>query len=122
MGIRNIIYSINFREHKATMKSLRNLLTTSTRTVRNKRHLINIHVTILAWLVEFLGFFIVFLGHYIIGHNMKFFVQVLELVCYCIVLPYVYMINDTKGKMKIAESKWYHWILRLFNSKMNDVK
>ena len=101
------------------MKRLQNLLTKSTKTTRHKRHLINIHVTILAWLVEFLGFFIVFLGHYIIGHNKKFIVQVLELVCYCIVLPYVYLINDSKGKMKIADSGWYLRILKLFNCKLN---
>ena len=112
----------NFREHKETMERLQNLLTRSSKIMRNKRHLINIHVTILAWLVEFLGFLIVFLGHYVIGHNKKFIVQILELVCYCIILPYVYLFNDTKSKIIIAESRWYLWILRLFNCKFNDIQ
>ena len=102
------------------MEKLKDILTKSTKTIRNKRHLINIHVTILAWLVEFLGFFIVFIGHYVIGHKKNFIIQFLELACYCIVLPYVYLINDTKEKIKIADSGWYHRTLMIFNFKMND--
>ena len=101
------------------MEKLKNILTKSTKRTRTKRHLINIHVTILAWLVEFLGFFIVFVGHYVIGHNKNYIIQFLELLCYCIILPYVYLINDTEEKMKIADSGWYQLLLELFKCKMD---
>ena len=66
----NNFFTIHFhRTHKESLKKLRKLLSDSSKDIRHRRHLIQIHVTILGWLTEFMGFVLIFLGSYILGHG-----------------------------------------------------
>ena len=100
------------------MRKLRNVLTDSSKDMRHRRNLINIHITFLGWLVEFLGFFIIVLGSFILGHispTITLCLQTFSIIIQYIILPLVYLINDTELKGNVAASRCYIKILELFN-------
>ena len=100
------------------MRKLRNVLTDSSKDMRHRRNLINIHITFLGWLVEFLGFFIIVLGSFILGHispTITLCLQTFSVIIQYIILPLVYLINDTELKGNVAASRCYIKILELFN-------
>jgi hypothetical protein len=53
------------------MQKLKNQIADSTKAGRHRRNVLRIQVAILAWLVEFLGFFLIFLGFFVLGHENK---------------------------------------------------
>ena len=70
------------------------------------------------WLVESLGFLVIFLGTFILGHEsniFNFFMQTLTLLIYFIILPLVFLLNDFDMKSQIVESNWYGTMLTFFN-------
>ena len=100
------------------MKQLRKLLTNSSKARRHRRKVLNVQVTFLAWLVESVGFIVVFLGTFVLGHEsnvFNFFMQTLTLVIYMNILPAVLLLNDYDTKTSIADSHWYEKILNMFN-------
>ena len=99
-----------FRTHKENMKNLKKLLSDPAKAKRGRRINLNIQITILSWLVEFLSFFIIFLGAYILGNKnskVTLGMQTLTAFCYLIVVPSMYLLNTNKFKAVILESKIY---------------
>ena len=97
---------------------LRKLLPDSTKQGRHRRNILNIQITILAWVVECCGFFFIILGTFILGHQNPLVTHCLQAVSYVVLftaLPCIYLINDSERKVNIIESIWYQKILTLFN-------
>ena len=100
------------------MKGLRNLLSESSKSRRRRRNLLNIQITMLAWLVEIFGFVVVFVGSFILGHNNNittFLMQAITLLFYTVITPSMYLINGTEFKSIVVESNWYQAFLRRFS-------
>ena len=107
-----------FRTHKESMTRLRKLLDGSAKARRHRRNILNIQITIFAWLVEFFGFFFGFILVMIIGYRnsmVTFVVQTYTLLFYFTILPCVYIIRDPEMKSTIIESSWYQAYLRKFH-------
>ena len=78
----------------------------------------NIQITFLAWLAETVGFLVIFLGTFILGHEsnvFNFFMQTLTLIIYFVILPLVFLLNDFDVKSDIVDSNWYGTILTIFH-------
>ena len=85
---------------------------------RHQRIMLNIHISFLAWLTEFLGFFLMFLGMYVVGHEnniVTYSMQTLTLIVYFNLLPSVLLMNSSKFKDFASESLLYERFLNLFN-------
>ena len=99
------------------------LISDSSKDIRHRRHLIQIHVTILGWLTEFTGFLLIFLVSYILGHGdavVTLILQSLTIFIYFLVVPCIYLINDSDLKANFAETKVYFNFLKLFKSERVD--
>ena len=99
------------------MKRLRKQLDESTKDRRHRRVLLNIQITTLTWLIEFLGFFCTVLGGFILGHEndtVTFILQSLSLIFFFIIQPCAIWINDSSLKGAILESEWYSSFLGYF--------
>jgi len=97
------------------MLKLHKLLTDNTKTRRHQRILLNIHITILAWLAEWfaylLGFISTFLGH---ENNITRGLQALIGVIYFVIVPSTYLVNNSKSKAIILENKLYLALINKF--------
>ena len=113
------------RTHKESLKKLRKLLSNSSKNIRHRRHLIQIHITILGWLTEFSGFLLIFFGSYILGHGnsvVTLVLQSLTIFIYFNIVPCIYLINDSDFKANIAETQTYFNFLKFFKSESVDPK
>ena len=118
MNINSQMILIFFRDHEASLKKLRKLLSDSSKNMRHRRFLINIHIAFLGWLIEFSGFFLVILGSFILGHGSAHVTLILQTITFFIyfnILPCIYLINDEDLKSSIAESSHYFNFLKFFN-------
>ena len=100
------------------MIKFRNVLSDSARAKRHRQNWLNIHITFLAWAVECLGFFTIFLGQFILGHDnniVNFSLQSLTIAIYFIILPSIYLTNESEFKAKILDSNRYSIILSILN-------
>ena len=105
-------------ENEASLKKLRKLLSDSSKHMRHRRFLINIHIAFLGWLIEFSGFFLLILGSFILGHGSALVTLILQTTTFFIyfnILPCIYLINDEDLKSSIAESRHYFNFLKFFN-------
>ena len=85
---------------------------------RHRRIMLNIHITFLAWAIEFFGFFIIFLGTFVLGHEnnmVNFSLQTLTIIVYFNILPCVFLTNTSEFKDWAAENPWYEKFLEVFN-------
>ena len=76
----------------------------------------NIQITILAWLVEFIGFLLVFLGSFILKRKdsiVTLSMQTFTFFVYFVIVPSVFLVNDPYIKGVIVESRWYIKLLNL---------
>lgn len=92
------------------MVKLRNLLSSTSRSRRNRKNILNIQITILAWLVEFTGFLLVFLGSFIFRGKDSIVtgsMQTFTFFVYFVMVPSVFLVNDSYIKGIIIESSWY---------------
>ena len=106
-----------WRTHKESLVRLRKLLSDSSKHIRHRRHLINIHIAALGWLTEFTGFFIVFLGSFILGHKnsvVTLILQSLSMFIFYNILPCIYLVNDSDLKADVAETQVYFKFLQIF--------
>ena len=90
------------------MAKLSKLMPKSSKIRRNRRVLLNIQITIIAWSVEFFAAFIaamIFLAPYEV-HKEAILGQISD-VMYLVILPSIYLINSHDFKTNIAESKLY---------------
>ena len=104
------------------MVKLRKLLSTTSRSRRNRRNILNIQITILAWLVEFVGFLLVFLGSFILRRKSSLVtgaMQTFTFLVYFVIVPSVFLVNDPHIKGVIIENKWYIKLLDLFSLDSN---
>ena len=79
----------------------------------------------LGWLTEFSGFLLIFFGSYILGHGnsvVTLVLQSLTIFIYYIIVPCIYLINDSDFKADIAETETYFNFLKLFKSESVDPK
>ena len=106
------------------MIKLKNLLDDSTKARRLRRIYLNIHITFLTWLVECLGFFLIFLGSFILGYensNVTLCLQITTVLIYIVVVPGMYLVNGNTSKDQINDSSFYialHKILQRRNNKV----
>ena len=92
------------------MRNLKKLLSDPGKAKRQRRINLNIQITILSWLVEFLSFFVVFLGAFILGNKnskVTLALQTLTAFCYLIVVPSMYLVKSSKFKTRVLDSKIY---------------
>ena len=100
------------------MIKLRKLLSSTSRSRRNRKNILNIQITILSWLVEFTGFLLVFLGSFILRRKDSIVtgsMQTFTFFVYFVMVPSVFLVNDPYIKGVIVESKWYIWLLDFFS-------
>ena len=106
------------------MKKLKKLLSDQRKDIRHRRHMINLHIAVLGWLVELSGFFLVILGSFILGHGnvtITLTLQTFTMFMMFNILPCVYLINDESMKIRIAESRYYFNFLKIFNIEKNRI-
>ena len=107
-----------YRQHNESAIKLRKVLSKLHQDIRHRRNLINIHITILGWLVEFFGFFLIALGSFILGHGSSIrtlCLQAFTCLFYFVCLPCTILINDSDLKMTLAENQYYKNILSIFD-------
>ena len=112
------IFSIN-RVHKETMLKLKNLLSDTNRALRHQRNVLNLLITMLAWMVELFGGLTLVLGSFIFGHGnsiVTLFLQTLSLLFYFVVLPSTFLFNVDEWKEAILESRWYPRLIKVIDS------
>ena len=107
------------RVHQKTMLKLKKLLSDASRTYRHQRNVLNIMITMLAWLVEFIGGLTIFLGSFVFGHGnsvITLTLQTLTLVFYFDILPCTFLINDEEWKISMLDNYWYTQFIKVFDS------
>ena len=100
------------------MKRLRNLLHDSSKDRRHKNNILNIQVTILAWLLECIGFCATLLGAIILGQKNTIVTKSLQIFSHFTLftlLPCVYLLNSSAYRFRIVESNRYQTLLKHFN-------
>ena len=99
------------------MENLKKLLSKSSKIKRNRRVLLNIHVQVLAWLVEFLAgviaIIVLFLPFAKLANTLASFFASLG---YFVIVPSVYLLNNDESKSAILKNKWYLAFTRIFFS------
>ena len=112
------MFSIN-RQHKETMRKIKSLLSETNRALRHQRNILNLLITMLAWLVELFGGLTLVLGSFIFGHGnsiVTLFLQTLSLLFYFVVLPSTFLLNVDEWKEAILESRWYPRLIKVIDS------
>ena len=97
---------------------MRKSLSTSSKEARHRRRMINIHITLLSWISEIFAKLLFFVGTHLLGHEnniMNFSLQTLTQAVEFIILPGIFLINDSDLKAEMMESTWYNTILDIFN-------
>ena len=93
------------------MVTLKKVLTDSSKARRRRCNILNIQMTIFAWVVEFIGFLGIIVGSVIVGHGSlvtTFLLQLFSMSIYFIFLPYVYLLNETSSlKNAIVDNRFY---------------
>ena len=100
------------------MITLKNILSSTSKSRRHRRTILNIAITMFAWIVEFLGFFVVLLGTHVLGHEnnvVNLTLQTLTNLIYFIIIPSVLFINESYYKDLVVESPLYTQMLRQLN-------
>ena len=80
--------------------------------------MVNIHITFLAWSVEFVGGLLLIGGTHLLGHEnniVTFSMHTLGHLINFIILPSIYLFSDDDMKIKIIDSSWYNHILDILN-------
>ena len=105
------------------MIKLRKLLSDSSKARRHRRNLLNIQITVLAWIIEFLGISGFMIGSFIIGHTntiATFILQTFSATFNFILLPGVLSISNTNFKAAIADSGWYQTLIEKISPMTED--
>ena len=100
------------------MVTLKNILTDSSKARRHRSNLLNIQITMLAWLTEFMGFFAFLLGSFLVGQRNKpilFLLQLLSASLNFIILPSIFLISNSQLKSNILDSNWYLAFIHRFS-------
>ena len=106
------------RKEKETLVKIGKMLKESSIFRRHRRIMLNIHITFLAWLTEFIGFFVIFLGTFVLGHEnnlVNFSLQTVTIFVYFNLLPCVFLMNTPEFKDLVTESPIYEKFLELLS-------
>ena len=101
------------------MRKIKSLLSETNRALRHQRNILNLLITMLAWLVELFGGLTLVLGSFIFGHGnsiVTLVLQTLSLLLYFVILPCTFLINVDEWKEAILENKWYLQFIRVLDS------
>ena len=101
------------------MRKLKNLLSETNRAIRHQRNILNLLITMLAWLVELFGGLTLVLGAFVFGHGnhiVTLLLQTLSLLFYFVVLPSTFLFNVDEWKEAILESRWYPRFIKVLDS------
>ena len=92
------------------------LLTDKSKARRHKLNNVNIKVTFIAWLIEFVASFTAPLIPKVFGHGQVELGAGLILVSsfYFILLPFAYLINDSDIKRTIVDESWLYAVKGIF--------
>ena len=74
-------------------------------------------------MAEFLGFFLIFLGSFILGNGnaiVTLILQSFSLFIFFDILPCIYLINDSDFKANFAETQMYFKFLQFFKCERVD--
>ena len=85
--------------------------------IRHRRSMINIHITVMHWLTEFMAFLVIVLGSFVFGHGnaiLTLCLQTTSNFLFFNLLPCILLINHSDVKGRIAESEYYIRILKMF--------
>lgn len=99
------------------MKTLKKLLSDSSKNRRGRRNVLCIQITFFGWLVEVIAFLTFAVGAYIFGHGNSIItlsLQTLTMTFYSIFLPCTILINGNDIKAYIVETNWYYVLLDFF--------
>ena len=93
------------------------MLSENAKARRRKLNDVNIKVTFMIWLIEFVGSFIQIFIPKIVGHGQvgtgagAIFVVSL----YFVLLPFAYLINSSDIKHTIVDESWFHAVRGIFS-------
>ena len=107
-----------FRKEKETLVKIGKMLKESSIFRRHRRIMLNIHITFLAWITEFIGFFVIFLGTFVLGHEnnfVNFSLQTVTIFVYFNLLPCVFLMNTPEFKDFVSESPIYEKFLNVLS-------
>ena len=99
------------------MRKIGKMLSEESIGIRHRRSMINIHITVIHWLTEFLAFLVIVLGSFVFGHGNAILTLCLQTTSNFFLfnlLPCILLINHSDVKGRIAESEYYIRILKMF--------
>ena len=99
------------------MRSLKKILSDSSKHRRGRRNLLGIQITVTGWFVEVIAFFTFAIGAYVFGHRnsiLTLSLQTLTMTFYSIVLPCTILINGNDVKTTIIDLQWYFSFINFF--------
>ena len=84
---------------------------------RRKLNEVNIKVTLIVWLTEFVGAIIMIFSSTVFGHAQvgTGIGYIVTSVFYFVLIPFLYLVNDSDVKNTIAEDSWFRAIGGIFN-------
>ena len=117
-----VFNNIFFRENEESLENLRQLLTDANKIRRRRRILLNIHITVMAWLLECLGSISVFLMIFLPPENgTTRGLQFITGVMYFIVVPSVYLMNSSDVKSAIVDNRIYLAFVNRLYPRINQI-
>ena len=99
---------LKFREHHKSMYNLRKLLEKSSKIKRNRRLLLNLQISCIAWAIEVIGglvgILVIFLPFQNVSTRGR---QIVSDALYFVILPSIYLTNSDETKSSILQNKLY---------------
>ena len=98
-------------------RRLDKLLSEKTKARRRKLNDVNIKVTFMTWLIEFIGSILLTLIPKLFGHGQVGTAAgaILTFSFYFVLLPFCYLVNNSDIKNTIVEESWLHAIRGIFS-------
>ena len=99
------------------------LLSDHTKIRRRKLNRVNIKVTFIVWVTEFVGSMLLLLIPKLFGHSQVGTATgyIISTAFYFVILPFLYLVNDEDVKKRITDDSWFRAIKGIFN-KTNKVE
>ena len=111
-----------YRENEESLVKLRKLLTDTHKIRRRRRILLNIHITVIAWLLECVGSISVFLMIFLTPENgTTRGLQLISGAMYFIVVPSVYLMNSSDVKSAIVDNRIYLAFVNRLYPRINQI-
>ena len=84
---------------------------------RRKFNDVNIRVAFIVWLAEFVNSIVAMFGPTLFAHEQvaASFGSAITMDMYFVVLPFLYLVNDTDVKNTITDDGWFRAIRGIFN-------